>query len=225
MRGGSGGRGGGAEEECRPRPWRESEPAGPLPRPIATSHLHPPRPCHRHRPTRHAEPGGQHHCRCHLPSAAGTSHLGQQLELCSLLRWGGGEPASDCYWLWPRPEANSVIPLGSVSGPGTPLAPPPRSLRNLFIPLASCANSRVNFLLHWLRPLVRVKVPIPLGPLTSFRCEIVSHSIGRTEPPRGGIFLQLALNTKSAHLRLRLPSSGAFTLLTPPSRVGPLLVG
>lgn len=125
----------GAEEECSPRPWRESEPAGPLPCPTATSHLHPPRPCHRHRPTRHAEPGGQHHCRCHLSLGRGKLPPGSALELRSLRRWGSGEPASHCHWLRPRPEANSVVPLGSVPGPGTPLAPPPRWFAESFHPI------------------------------------------------------------------------------------------
>lgn len=117
-----------AGEERAPRPWRASEPAGPLPRPTATSHLCPPRPRYRyrHRPARNAEPGGQQRGYRHLPLGRGNLPPRPALELCGQPRWGGGEPASGGHWLRPRPGANPIIPLGHAPGPGTPLAPPPR---------------------------------------------------------------------------------------------------
>lgn len=169
-------------------PGGRHSPRDALRAPAAASHLRPPRPRQRHRPARHAQPSGQHQGRRHL--ALGREPLlGPARPPRRHPRWGCPGAGKGGHWLSWRPQAGPSHPIGRAPGlhlplsaqrvvSFTPLAPPPLWRRDLFIPLAISASSWASFSVHWLRPLVRVKVPSPLGPLSSFP-ERSSHSIGR----------------------------------------------
>lgn len=188
---------------ANPGPGERQCPRDALCAPTVASHLCPPRPRHRHRPARHAQPSSQRQGGRHLAPQSPNLSPGPSTLAPPPARGGSArEPASGSHWLRRPLRASPTIPLVALLGRLLPFSPEGGAVHSAGSATTPEAESfhPIGFFCQLegecSTPLASTsgqsEGSFVIGRPSSSFAKRVSHSIGRFRRP-GGIFLQLAL--------------------------------